>query len=373
MDTANGGADGGVVDSGATDATAPTDGSNPTDSGADGGQTDADAAQGPADTPAIDAGEADTGADTVEMDILAPGCVTKCEYNQVCEANKCVPLVLPCNNQCTDSQYCDQTNGPPGVCQASACALPSKWGPNMQKVNEFLIATTSQGCGLDGDSTPDNVIGNLLKVYPDANIELMKSIKDGLFNMIMEAPMYNTNGSAFDIAVLVGDLAPGNTSCPPVSETANCSWHVDDENYKPATGGICPPQVQFKPATAKLGQLVAGGVGQTFTITLPIVGGLKLTIRQATLQGQVKGNTEWQATTTAKLCGVITEHDLNTAIEVIPADAFGTIGLSKDQVKALLGVFLKPDVDTNKDGVPDALSTAMLFKTVPGKITGIQY
>jgi len=189
----------------------------------------------------------------------------------------------------------------------------------------------------------------------------------------MEAPDFNTNGSAFHIAVLVGDLAPNNLQCPPVSESANCSWHVDDENYMPAATGICPPQVLFKEATAKLGQLEAGGKGQTFTITLPIVGGLKLKIRQATLQGTLLGKSEWQATKTAKLCGVITQHDLQAAIEVIPAEDFKTIGLTKKQLKAVMDVYLKPDIDTNKDGVPDAISTAMLFKTIPGKITGIQY
>ncbi len=355
-----------TADDTGADVTAPedagaADGAAPTDSGNSDG--------GPADS-----GPADTGPEDVfEMDTMGPGCAVKCEYNQVCEAGKCEPLVLPCNGQCKDTDYCDQANGPPGICKPSGCALPFKWGPGTQKISEFLIAATSQGCDLNGDKKPDNMIGNLLKVYPDANVELMKSVKDGLFNMLLEAPNFDNNGGPFDIAVLVGDLDPSNLSCPPVSESDNCKWKVDDENYKPAATGTCPPQVLFTESTVKMGELIPGGKGQKFTITLPIVGGLKLTIRQATLQGYVVGESLWKSTTTGKVCGVITEQDLNTAIDVIPADAFQTIGLSKDQVKALLGVFLKPDVDTNKDGVPDALSTAMLFKSVPGQITGIQY
>lgn len=335
------------------------DGGAGEDTGSDGGAADVGV-----DVAAVDAGN---------VDISGPGCVVKCEYNQVCELGKCVPLVLPCNGACTDEEYCDQSTGPPGLCTKSGCTLPDHWGPSIQKVSEFLIAATSQGCDLDGDGKPNNVVGNLLKVYPAANDELTKSIQQGLFNMVLEAPMYNTNGAAFTVAALMCDLDPSNLSCSPVSDLANCSYKVDDENYKAAASGTCPPQVLFTAATVKSGQLAAGGQGQTFTITLPIVGGLKLTVRQATLQGQVQGDSVWTKTTSAKICGVITEHDLNKAIEVIPAEDFKTIGLSKDQVKSLLGAFLKPDMDTNADGVPDALSTTMLFKTVPGKVTGIQY
>lgn len=377
LDVAGFGGDGQTLDAGADGSTrggAGADGQMAEQDGsaaADGSGTGADA--GPQDAGAQAPSDAGGGTDAggaVELDTTGPGCAVACDWDEVCEGAKCVKVVLPCNDQCTSQQYCDPGSN---QCADSSCAMPTSFGPSIQKVSEFMIAATSQGCDLDGDKSPDNNLGNLLKVYPAANTELLKAIQNGDFVLLLEAPMYNTNGAAFTITALVGDLDASNLGCSPTSDTANCKYKVDDENYAPAASGTCPPQVVFKPATAKANQLVAGGKGQKFTITLPIMSGLKLTFSQTSIDGQTTGMSAWQSTTTGRICGVITEHDLNKAIEAVPDEGWQQIGLTKSQVKALLPIFMKADIDTNADGVFDAISVAMLFKTVPGQISGIQY
>jgi hypothetical protein len=255
-------------------------------------------------------------------DTTAAGCPGKCAWNELCKEKKCTKVVKPCNGNCADDEYCDQGAGPPGLCTKSACSLPMTFGPHVQKVSEFIIAASNQGCDLDADGKPNNSLGNLLKVYPKANPDLLKATQEGTFILLFESADFNTGGAKFQIAALVGDLDASNLTCSPTSSFSNCKYTVGDENYQPAASGTCPLQVLIDPASGKI-------------------------------------------------CGVITEYDLNNAIEKVPDSGWQEIGLTKEQIKTLLPLFVKPDIDTNDDKIADAISIAMLFKTVPGKITAV--
>ncbi|MEY3012835.1 MAG: hypothetical protein RIT45_1570, partial [Pseudomonadota bacterium] len=65
--------------------------------------------------------------------------------------------------------------------------------------------------------------------------------------------------------------------------------------------------------------------------------------------------------------------DFDKALASIPADAWAEIGLDEATVKSVVKAFLNPDIDLNKDGVPDAMSVALRFKTVKGHITGVTF
>ncbi|GEM_PF-2692809 len=363
------GADASVTDTSATNdassnAGQDDSGSSASDTGLAGNDTGGESSDAGATTidaaAPQDAGPADAGQ---------VGCPKGCTLKEKCVDGKCVKLPLPCGGACPSGMYCDGTK-----CMGSGCSYPTKFGPNIQKVSYFQIAQSSQGCDLDGNKKPNNVFGNILKLYPAVNTELKKSIDDGLFVLLLEAPEYKTDGTTFGINGLLGDLDFSNSKCSPTSPFANCKYTVDTDNYAAGPSGTtCPAQVHFDPSTVKKGELQAGGTkGQTITISLPIATGLDVTLTQVTLQGYVKGPTKWTETKPAKLCGVITKDDFDKAIDSVPADSWKQINLTKEQVKTIIAAFVNPDIDINGDGKKDAMSIAMLFESVPGQISKIQ-
>jgi hypothetical protein len=67
----------------------------------------------------------------------------------------------------------------------------------------------------------------------------------------------------------------------------------------------------------------------------------------------------------------MTVVDFDKALASIPNEAWAQIGLDKDAIKTIIKAFLNPDIDLNGDGVPDALSVALRFKSVKGQIVGV--
>ncbi len=363
-----------------------------TDAGADIALFDAAAGQDTAAegdtgnaTDSADAAAADAGTDTASpadagakdasksKDAGSKGCPKQCADDEVCESGKCVKQKKPCGGPCPNGQFCD-----PGTdaCASSQCVLPSKWGPAIQKMSYFAVAQSAQGCDLDGDATPDNVLGNILKLYPAVNQELDKSIHNGLFVMLLEAPDFASDGTTFAINGLLGEVDSSNASCSMTSAWASCKFTVDDDNYAGGPAGKpCPAQVVLSPATVATGGALkaGGGKGQTITVKLPTAIPLDVTLSQVSLTGYIEGGGNWDRTKKGKLCGVITQADFKKTIDAVPDEAWKELSLTKEQATLIIGATLKPDIDTNGDGFPDAISVAFLFETVKAKISKLVY
>ena len=367
----------GVLDTAASDAIA-------TDVGADttaGDDADAAQADGSADT-ADAGGDAVDAADAVPTDDAGNPlfCGKPCAADEVCEAGVCTKVPVPCGGVCASGLYCDAAAG---TCQSSSCTLPSAF-ENVQKVSYLQIAESSDGCDLNEDGKPDNVFGKLLKVYPAANTELQKSINDGLFLFLLAAqawdyPLDGQVGKPFAVAAYLADFAPQSSGCSPTSPDADCAYTVDDDNFGAAASGLCPAQALVSPVTigntsGGVGQLTGGGdIGQKMTIVLPVVGGLDFTLSGVRLEATITGPGAWTGSSDGRICGVMTITDFDKALASIPADAWAEIGLDEATVKSVVKAFLNPDIDLNKDGVPDAMSVALRFKTVKGHITGVTF
>ena len=375
---------GGTTVDGTPDTVTITDGGVADTAGQDGGNTgDSGSSQdsaAPADAQsALDSTSADTAADagpadTGTQDAGPIGCPKQCGPDQQCTDGKCVDVKKPCGGPCATGTYCDTTTD---KCTSSKCTLPTSWSPHTHKLSVFQVAQSAQGCDLTGDKKPNNVLGNILKLYPAVNTELEKSINDGLFNLLLEADGLKDDGSKFQIIGLLAEVDPSNSSCSMTSPWAKCKFTVDDDNYGGGPAGTpCPPRVLFEPAQIDSGVLTAGNPkkGQKVVITLPTVVPLDITLSQVSVLGYPKvENGEWIETKLGKLCGVITQQDFDKAIESVPADAWQTISLTKEQVKVIINATLKPDIDTNGDGFPDAISVAMLLETVPAQITKMTF
>lgn len=370
-------------DSAAADA-APDDASSddvalddaaPGDVSLDGAAVDDVAADSAGD--AADATDAKDAADVLVDDAGNPlWCGKPCKDDELCEAGSCVPNKPPCGGPCASGLYCDVTSG---TCQTSVCKLPSSFGP-AQKVASLTIAESSDGCDFNGDGKADNVFGKLLKVYPAANTELQKSINDGLFILLMDALGWDFTGKPFAVRIWLADFASESSGCSPTSPDANCSYTVDDNNFAGGPTGECKPQATVEPmtvapGTGDLGVLSGGGdVGKKMTIVLPVVGGLDFTMAAVQIdQAQVKAPAGWAATVDGRICGVMTVADFDKALASVPPEGWASIDLEPETIKLLVKGFLNPDIDLNKDGVPDAMSVALRFKTVPGTIVGVTY
>lgn len=344
------------------------------DSGGGAGDADAGVTDTSTDAATTDGNTKDGAAivDSAAADV-STGCTTPCTDNQVCVAGVCVKVVKPCAGACALTEYCDAALD---TCKPSACALPSSWGPTIQKMSYFAVAQSADGCDLDGDSTPDNVLGNILKLYPAVNTELDKSIQDGLFVMLLEAPEFSTDGKAFAINGLLGQVDPSNATCSMTSPWASCKFTIDDDNYSPGpAGGTCPPQVVISPATVATGGVLAagGGTGQTITVKLPTSIPLSVKLSQVSMSGYIQGGAKWTETKKGKLCGVITQKDFSDTINAVPDSAWAELSLTKEQATLIINATLKPDIDTNADGHKDAISVAFLFETVPAVITKLTF
>lgn len=361
-------ADGGVSDSATVADTASTDASTAVDSAS----VDADHVDtgGLGDAAASDSSADASGGDTTTSE----GCPAKCSAAQVCEGGKCVAVVTPCGGSCSAGTYCDDSTG---TCVNSGCKLPTSWAENTHKLSVFQVAESSQGCDLNGDGKPNNTLGKILKLYPAVNTELAKSIQDGLFNLLLEAPGFDDSGKPFQLNGLLGEVDPTNSACSMTSPWATCKFTVDDDNYKGGpTGTDCASQLVFKPATVKSGELKAGDPtsGNKVIVTLPTVVQLDIALSQVSLHGYPKVDSgKWKETKKAKLCGVITQQDFQKAIDAVPPEAWKQIQLTKEQVTLIINATLQPDIDTNKDGFADAISVAMLLETVPAKISKMTF
>lgn len=364
VDADDDGSDGAVEDS-AADATADDSAAEDAASDAAAGADASDAAQtkDASDVPVDDAGN-------------PLWCGKPCADDELCKDGVCVPNKPPCGGPCASGLYCDVASG---TCMTSVCKLPSNFGP-AQKVVSLTIAESSDGCDLDGDGKPNNVFGKLLKVYPAANTELQNSINEGLFILVMDALNWDFTGKPFAVHIWLADFATSNSECSPTSPDSNCSYTVDDNNFAGGPTGECKPQATIEPMTIAVGTgnegVMSGGgdVGKKMTIVLPVVGGLDFTMSAVQIdQAKVTAPAGWASTADGRICGVMTVADFDKALASIPPEGWASINLEPETIKLLVKAFLNPDIDLNKDGVPDAMSVALRFKTVPGKIVGVTY
>lgn len=277
-----------------------------------------------------------------------------------------------CDPACTGDQFCDLTADPP-VCKAATCQLPTTFGPTIQKVSVVKLLAPTAGCDLDDDGKPNNVVGKVVNLYAAVNDTIAEQIADGGLNILFEGKDWKTDGSAFAVSGLIGDVDASNADCDVISETANCKYTINPSSYnKGGAAGTCPALIGFSDAKVSGGKMSAGaGGGSTFGLTLPIQGiVLDLKISKAQVTADVTDDSAWKSSKNGQICGVIAKKDLEAAIEALPEDLLAQIG-GKAAALQLINGLLAPDIDLDDDGAKDAISVAIGFESVSGQITGI--
>jgi len=353
------------------------------------GSTDGNTGANTSTTDATTSGTDATVADSTKVDSTPGGTDATTDNGQkpdtgVDAAADTTTTTAPkdCAPACTDKQFCDKTGAEP-KCVDIACTLPSKWGIGgtgaVQKMSKISVTDQKvtvggkevlDGCDLDDDGIPNNVLGKVSSLYKDLNKTLNDKVADGTVVIALEPTEYKTDNSPFDFNILIGDRDATDANCDVQADGANCKYTVSKLTYdvSKATGN-CPAKVTFAGAKINGDKLTAKA--PAFVINIPVVGiNLKLTITKPQVSATVSDKDTWKNTKAARMCGTITKDDLNAAIDAVPDDVLKQIG-DKATVKSLVAGILKPDIDADGDGTKESISVSLDFETVAGQITGI--
>ncbi len=349
--------DTGVVDTGVQDSGPADTGvqdTGPADTGvqdtgpADTGVQDS----GPADTGPTDAGPADTGVADAGPDVAPTPCGGACPKGQFCEfkTNKCV--VNGCKVPTTEE-----------------LAKSGSWAA----VSQFALLKDGEGCDLNGDAKADNILGKLLTLSSTINGSFQSAISKGELVMLLRASKWDTSGASFETWLLDGALAPNSQGCK-TDVAGSCQYTVDPSSFGPAAAGVCPARSVLNPTVIK-GSSLAGKTPASGTLRLKFALLANLLLKdlafsQVALTGQVTDASAWKTTTKGLLCGVITPKSIETAIDAAPDAPFKALGLDKPKLKTLVFNTLQPDVDTDGDQKPDAISAAFALQTLSANLVG---
>ncbi len=268
-----------------------------------------------------------------------------------------------------DVKKTDVAKPPPPV-GPPTCDFPSAWGVDgkgaVQKVSKLKVTDTMvkanvggaekdvlDGCDLDGDGVPNNVLGKVGTLYKDLNKTLNDKVLDGTLVLMLEPVTWATDGSPLQIHWLRGDLHPSNAKCDVQSESADCNYTVAKSSYVGAQGP-CQNQTTIA-AAVTVDQLV--GTIPKLVVDVPVVGiNLKLQVLNVQVTGTVTGEKSWHAMTGGRLCGVLLKSDFVAIV---------------DNGRTLVDSILKPDIDCDGDGINDCVSVSFDFETVAGHVSGM--
>lgn len=379
---ADGGSDAGNAgtDVGGTDAGSGVDAGSATDGGGGGGAVDVPSAGSDASAATDSGAEAPDAADGCGQCKTGQTCVAgkcigeadcdgKCAANQICSDGQCIEVPEPCGGPCAKGQVCDITAADgKGLCIVPTCTLPTTWTTDLQKVAMMSILASDKGCDLDDDGVSNNSLGAIAELVGKS---FEDTFKGGSVIMVLEAADWKTDGSAFDINVLQGELDAVNADCDLV--TSSCIYKITPTSYDLATpgSGVCTPVSVFADAKINKGILTAGGPKQDFQMVLGLAGiGFKVKVSAATLSAEVSDEKGWKTMTNGRLCGVVLKKDLEAAIDKVPDAELQPVG-GKAVVKSLLNTLVVPDIDTDGDSVNDGISAALTVTGIGAQISGL--
>ena len=133
----------------------------------------------------------------------------------------------------------------------------------------------------------------------------------------------------------------------------------------------CHPLMELAPVTWQGAFLRAGGPGSRIPLSMPVVGTtvLSVTLYHAAMEGQLSFDQQGRVTAFAGiLAGAFRKADLFAALEQVPDDQ---LPLPRDQILVLLNLLLRPDIDTDGDGAPDAISLGLKATADAAVISGV--
>lgn len=323
----------------------------------------------------------------------------QCDFGCVCADGTCIGSCGECIPEC-DGIECgpDGCGGSCGTCTGTTfcntetwlcddgqCQIPTTFPGDNLKVTWLKMGTSGEaGQAIDVDQQADtcapandcsegrdNQFAGFLKSIAIAlggTEPLVDSVEDGKLTLLYEMQDLQTDGSQFTLNIYRGKALAPKDQCN--FQTEVCDYEVLLESFNEET---CLPVTTFDNSQLVGDTLVGGGPGYyfAFPFVLGLAEGKAITFMAsntrivATVQFDEAGKP-------VQIDGIIgcaiPEADILTIADAIPEDK---LPLPKAVIVALLQSVVNPDIDSDGDGVDDAVSAAMLFTARPGNIVGL--
>ena len=280
------------------------------------------------------------------------GCGGSCGFCD--EGMLCAPA-----GQCVPSDTC--------LLDAGLCALepPSVEAPTSLVTWMKLGASGDPGEGLDLD--PDNGPEDCAPI-PQCSA--------GIDNGLAALGALLGNGDVLGGKILLSQVAegPGGTQSVRMYEGASLDVGIPGFTYAYAAltsswGCDCELLGHFEDATIVDGKLWAGGSTSRFAL-LGAPSGLALDLRPAWIAADLTpGLAGGLAISGGVIGGAVRKQDLIDGVMALPDDA---LPVPKETLAAMMEVILVEDLDTDGDGLDDAISVGLKLAAEPAVLFGLQ-
>ncbi|MFT7624352.1 MAG: hypothetical protein ACI9WU_003539 [Myxococcota bacterium] len=316
------------------------------------------------------------------------GSTLNCGDGNPCTNDSCHPAAgcqyQPVGAACDDGLDCstnDSCQAGQCVADVSDCGCLPEFSDVMSKFTDFGIGPDGYpGNGLDVDKNPDTCtpnnkcsdgIDNILSAFAFiANEPLGSGVGNGDLVLMFEHQDFKSNGQLYTINFYPGDTLK-NDNCDFTSQV--CDYLVDQSGLNEDT---CVPLIQFDNAKIVGGnQLVAGGIGYSFPLDLPVNDNAVIPMNLS--NAQIKATVVVEdgkvvSMTDGVLAGAVAKETMLEGIELIPDADLEEIGFTKSTLKALINAIVQNDIDLDADGNADAASIGLFFDAIAGNIVGIK-
>jgi hypothetical protein len=246
---------------------------------------------------------------------------------------------------------------------AIPCALPTQWGIGgaVPKVSALAVSPKTEGCDLDGDGKPNNVLGKVVDLYKDLNKVLGEKIADGTLSILLAPVSYATDGTPFEVDVLAGAPDPLDAACDVTAAGANCAYRISKSSYDlESKATVCRAHNRVPGLSVTAGVLAAGTPPYVITLDATMAGVMvTLPVHVLVITGMVGPGALPQSIQGGRLCGFIHGDDA----VCVPANGATP--------RSCVSLLLKSDIDTDGDGVLDGVSVSLDFAAVGGHVTGL--
>jgi hypothetical protein len=246
-------------------------------------------------------------------------------------------------------------------------------------------AARSSAFDLDGNGSPDNALGNLLAaVVQSSGVDLQSGADQAIATGAAVQLVETYTGGTTSVSFRSG--TPGVSPCTNPQDVTTCGRQLDGSTAFTADAAIDPPLAgtgtadafSAGPGAAHLVLPLFGGT----PVTLPLLkarasfarsaGRLAGKIGGAVPLGEVNGKIlpamlVWIQAAIARDCpgGVCAAGSTGqTLLQIFDTDGDGAVKFAELQGNALLATLLAPDVDTDGNGTPDALSMGVSVELV---------
>lgn len=303
------------------------------------------------------------------------------------------PEPIPAPPKCGDEDE-------PARCQESAEGF--EW-ETASIINTFAIVEDNSCCfDFTGDGQPDNALGGLLGIAPDINTSIQEGIDTGAVALVLEhAGLSSLESGDFVINFWLGEW----DGIDALAETGGNTVLIDPVSIDQGA----QPQA-YVPGAALADGTVTAGPG-TISISIDLLGTpLSIRISGAQIEADAGANSDLETGVQLDngiIGGYVTGADLAGAVNAyvkgsceclglgqtnlmtwnqaegdadcaaVPDEEGGNTCASDDTCNTIAGscniIFglVAPDVDTDGDSVPDAVSIGAEFTAVGAQITGV--